>query len=239
MLLAVCLPLTLTWTAVAQPMTVHSFLDDSTLPAWQDVPAPDDDAPLYEPPPEPRYIPDGFYTRISGMSVEPLNDARFQLGGAPIDTELGFGITGAIGYRLIQIPVSFEIEYAYRHYETEEFLDPDTMRLGENQYNLHTITANVLYDVPNAFGPIGVYAGVGAGFRISELRFSTSNGMTDGDISGDGFFWQALGGVTVSVGRGTQFYGGVRYSNAGDVDGDVVQLDTESFSIEAGLRFFF
>jgi opacity protein-like surface antigen len=200
--------------------------------------------PYDEPPPsfaEPEAPPpSGFYVRGSGMWVDPQNDARLQDGSGTISTDDDFGLSLAIGYSDLALPLSFEVEYAYRQFETDDFIDPSTGFLADNRIAFHTISANLLFDQPSLIGPIGVYAGAGIGVNLSELRISTSgeSGST-AEVSGEGFFWQAMAGLTLSLDRQWQLYGGVRWADPGTFDDQAIRIDAETFNIEFGVRFYF
>lgn len=197
-----------------------------------------------DPPPsftEPeRRDPAGFYVRGSGMWVDPQDDARLRDGSGTVDTDDGYGLSFAVGYTDLSLPLSFEVEYAYRRFETEDFIDPSTGFLADNRISMHTISANLLLDKPNLIGPVGVYAGAGIGVHINELRISTSgeSGSTT-EVSGEGFFWQAMAGLTLSFDERWQLYGGVRWADGGTFDDEVLRVDTETFNIEFGVRFYF
>lgn len=180
------------------------------------------------------------YVRGSALLVRPQEDARFLLGGAPIETDDdSFGMTFAVGAHLPQAPVSVEVEYAFRRFATEDYLDPDTGRLGDTDFYSHTLAFNTLLDVPDLVGPAGFYAGAGVGFRLSSLSFSSGGGGSTTEIEGGEFFWQLMGGATVSLSDRLQLYGGVRWTDAGDVEDEVIRLGLESVDVEVGVRFFF
>jgi opacity protein-like surface antigen len=202
-------------------------------------PLPEDPAP----PPFISFDPNpphhGFYFRGSGLAVEPQDDARLIDGSGSVDTDDGYGLTIALGYRDLATPLCFEFEYAYRDIETDDYIDPNTMLLGDSEIDLHTLSANILFDQPDLIGPVGFYAGIGAGFHINKFRFSSSGGQSTTAIHGEGFFWQLMAGVTVSIGPQAQLYGGVRWSDADDLEEDALRLDGEFFEIEIGARIFF
>ncbi len=193
-----------------------------------------------EPLPE-RGWPDhvGFFFRVGGMSVDPQNAARFLNGSGEVDTNTGWGSSLAIGYRPPDSLFSIELEWMYRRFDTDDYVDPDSGFLGDNRFSTHTLTANLLIEKFDIVGPVGVYAGVGIGMRLSDAEFSSSGGTSETDVSGDGFFGQIMAGITVSLDQNIQAYGGVRWSDGGTIEDDTIRLDTESVSIEAGLRFFF
>ena len=180
------------------------------------------------------------YFRGSALLVQSQEDARFLLGGAPIETQdENFGMSFGFGVHLPQAPVSVEFEYAFRRFATEDYLDPDTGRLGDTDFFSHTLAFNTLLDTPDLIGPVGFYAGGGIGFRMSSLSFQSGGGSSSTQIEGGEFFWQLMGGATVSLSDQLQLYGGMRWTDAGSVEDDVIRLDLESVDVEIGLRFFF
>jgi opacity protein-like surface antigen len=179
------------------------------------------------------------YLRASGMLVSPSEDASFLDGSGTIGVDDGFGMTFAVGMHVPQAPISIEVEYAFRQFNTDDYLDPSTGRLGDTEFFSHTLALNGLLDTPDLIGPVGFYGGGGVGFRMSELSYSSGGGRSSTEIEGNEFFWQIMAGVTVSVSEQIQLYGGARWSDAGDVEDDVIRLDLESTDIEVGLRFFF
>jgi len=180
------------------------------------------------------------YVRGSGLLVQAQDDARFLLGGAPIETDDdNFGMSFAVGLHVPQAPVSVEFEYAFRRFTTEDYLDPDTGRLGDTEFYSHTLAFNTLLDAPDLIGPVGFYGGGGVGFRMSSLSYRSTGGTSSTEVEGSEFFWQLMGGATVSISDRAQLYGGMRWTDAGDVEDDVIRLDLESVDIEVGLRFFF
>ncbi|MCZ6837110.1 MAG: outer membrane beta-barrel protein, partial [Planctomycetota bacterium] len=209
-----------------------------------------DEFPDYEPPKydafgrTERKFMTGFYARLSGMSVDPQEDGRLVDGSGTVDTDDGWGLSIALGYTDLTKPLSFEIEYAYRRFDTDDYFDPDTMKLADNEVTLHTITGNVLFDAPRLIGPVGLYAGIGLGVRIEEFSYHSSGddderGSTT-EINGSGFFWQAMAGVTFAISPRTQLYGGVRYADGGELDdNDVLKIDSEMINIEFGIKFYF
>jgi opacity protein-like surface antigen len=189
-----------------------------------------------EPPPG----PSGYFFRATGAWYELQTDARFRDGSGPIGTEDGFGGSFAVGWRDLTRPIVFEVEYAFRQLETDDFIDPNTSLLADNQLDLHTISANLLFDAPNLLGPVGVYAGAGIGARISEarIRVGGESGTTT-RVSGEGLLVQAMAGITVTIDRQWQAHAGVRWSDGGTIDGDLLRYDTESLAFEVGFRLFF
>lgn len=183
--------------------------------------------------------PKGYYFRIGAMSVEPQEDAQFLIGGAVIETDTGAGGLAAIGYHFPQSPFSLEMEYSFRRFDTDDYLDPGSGLLGDNRTDMHVFAVNLLIDKSNILGPLGIYAGGGIGFRISEFQYSSSGGSSESNIHSDGGFGQVMAGLTFSIDRSIQVYGGMRWSDGGAIENDLIRLETESVNIEFGLRFFF
>lgn len=175
----------------------------------------------------------GFLFRLGGMVLEPQNDG-YRRTGEPITFDTGGGVSIASGYRFVGMPLTVELEYAYRTADaTDRRFDRDA------DIDLHTITGNLTYDACDLLGPVGVYAGLGAGIRIQELHYSSIDGRSTTQISGTSFFWQARAGLTVSLGDRAQLYGGVIWADAGDIDENDVYVETEMLGAEFGFRFFF
>lgn len=175
----------------------------------------------------------GMYFRASGLVVDQLNDVRDLSTGAQIGFDPGFGLTLAGGYRDLQYPIAFEVEYAYRQV--------DAIDDSDGRYTVSTLTANVLFDASDILGPVGVYAGGGLGITIDEVRASSGTAGGTLEINSNRFFWQLMGGVTVSVSHAVQLYAGARYTNAGtyeDDDGDF-RWHSDAVNGEFGIRIFF
>lgn len=175
----------------------------------------------------------GYYFRGGGMILEQQNDGR-QANGDPIEFNTGGGFSLALGYRLGgDVPISVEGEYAYRH------ADADSAGGGDGSIKLHSLTFNVMLDLPDLIGPVGFYAGMGLGIRIDKFAFSSSSGNATAGISGDGFFWQARGGLTISITPRTQLYAGVIWADGGTSDSITQSVDVEMVGAEFGFRLFF
>jgi len=190
--------------------------------------------------PEPPDGPTGFFVRATGGWFELQDDARRRDGSGSLDTDDGLGGSIAVGYRDLSRPIVFEFEYAFRDVETEDFLDPVSNLLADNQLDIHSLSANIMFDAPNLLGPVGVYAGAGIGARLSEARIRV--GGEDGSITkarGEDLLVQAMAGITVSLDPQWQLHAGVRWSDGGTIDEGAVRYDTEAFAIEVGFRLYF
>lgn len=184
--------------------------------------------------------PTGFFVRATGGWFELQDDARRRDGSGSLDTDDGLGGSLAVGYRDLTRPIVFEIEYAFRDVETEDYLDPVSNLLADNQLDIHSLSANLMFDAPNLFGPVGLYAGAGLGVRISEARIRL--GGEDGSVTrlqGEDLLVQAMAGITVSLDPEWQLHAGVRWSDGGTIDEGAVRYDTEAFAIEVGFRLYF
>jgi len=191
---------------------------------------------------EPPDHPTGFYFRATGGWFDPQSDALRRDGSGPVDTDDGFGGSLAIGWRDLTKPIAFEFEYGFRQVETDVFVDPDTMLLADNELDLHTLSLNLMLDAPNLVGPVGLYAGGGIGARLGEVRIRTIDVEEDDPtttVSGEGFLWQLMAGVTVEVAPNAQLHAGVRWSDGGTIDEGPLRYDTEALGIEVGFRLFF
>lgn len=171
----------------------------------------------------------GLYFRASGLVVDQLNDVQNTDTGDTAEFNTGGGFTLAIGYRDFQVPLAFEFEYAFRSADTS----------GDGSVNLNTIGANILFDASDLIGPIGFYAGGGIGVQIDYLRVVSVGGSTSVGINGSGFFYQAMGGVSVSLSDRFQLYSGVRWVDGGIVSEDPYRLNSQSVNYEIGLKYFF
>ena len=194
----------------------------------------------------------GLFVRASGLVIDAQNDGAFSDDvlddPADVDFDTGGGFSVGLGYRYYPAPISLEVEYAFR-YVPGEVRDALGRRIDDTNISAHTIGANLVFDADDVVGPIGVYAGVGVGVRISELRISTNTIPGDDDdddfprstteASGNGFFWQAQAGLTFSIDQQTQLYAGVRWVDLGRLDEDGVDVDAELLNIEFGLRYYF
>lgn len=173
----------------------------------------------------------GMYVRVSGLVVDQLNDIRNLDTGEQISFDTGGGFSLAGGYRDLQFPVAFELEYAFRRVNADDNQD--------TRYNLSTLTANVLFDASDILGPVGVYAGGGLGITIDQVRIESGTGGGSVQISSNRFFWQVMAGVTLSVHKTTQLYAGIRFTDAGTYEEEQFRWHSEALNYEFGLRFFF
>lgn len=178
---------------------------------------------------------EAYYIRFSGLITEPQNDGRSSDTGEPIGFDTGGGISLGIGYTFPDAPVAIEVEWTYREFDVESV----GALSADGDISLNTIAANLLLDQANIIGPVGAYAGLGAGVRINRFKFSSSSGQSELKVDGDGFYWQAMAGLTVSLGERTQVFGGVRWSDAGTIDDDGLKADTETLDYEIGIRLLF
>ncbi|MBB6428488.1 opacity family porin [Algisphaera agarilytica] len=181
----------------------------------------------------------GYYFRGSLMGVEPTNDVRARSDGQRVDTDDGFGLTAAAGFKMDYLPLAWEFEYMFRRFSHDSYTDPVAGFVSDNDVSLHTFAINVLYDQSNLLGPVGVYAGGGVGFRLSSFSFSSGSGGSESSISGDGLFIQAMAGVTVTIDPNLQLYGGVRYTDSGKIRNEFLEVDTAAVGGEIGLRVYF
>ncbi len=183
----------------------------------------------FSPPPH-----SGYFVRVSGLVLDPVGSGMAIPSGDPVDLNIGGGVSAAIGYRFPGAPLTFEFEYAYR------YLDADgTGGMNDGSVSLNTLSWNAMFDYPDLIGPVGVYAGGGIGFNISSFSFRSSGGAGSAAIDGTGFFWQAMAGVTVSVHPQAQILAGIRWSDAGDMGDDTLEIDGEMLNYEIGFRIFF
>jgi opacity protein-like surface antigen len=178
---------------------------------------------------------EAYYIRFSGLITEPQNDGRSLDSGEPIGFDTGGGVSLGIGYTFYDAPVAIELEWTYREFDVESVGSLS----ADGDISLNTIAANLLLDQANIIGPVGAYAGLGAGVRINQFKFSSSSGQSELKVDGDGFYWQAMAGLTVSLGERTQLFGGVRWSDAGTIDDNDLSVDTETLDYEIGIRLFF
>lgn len=209
---------------------------------------PDDD---YYGEPEPTFLnpfPEarraGVYGRVAGLIVEQQEDGHLFEDGrrSEVTFDRGFGFLAAIGHKFGDVPLSLEIEYAYRNITIDEAIaDDGARRSASGDLDLHTFSANILLDAPDLISVFGVYAGAGVGIVASELAVKSRSGDTDVAVTSEDIFLQAMAGVTVSVSRTLQLYGGVRWMNAGSIEqeGGDLAVDVEIVAAELGLRMFF
>lgn len=186
----------------------------------------------------------GVYGRVGGLLVEQQEDGTLLEDGerSGVTFDRGYGFVGAIGHHFGDVPISFEVEYAYRNITTDEAIAADgTRRPASGDLDLHTFSLNLLLDAPDLVSVFGVYAGAGVGLVASELRVKSRSGDTDVAITSEDVFLQAMAGVTVSVSRSLQLYGGLRWSTAGSIEqeGGALSVDAEMVAAEVGLRMFF
>lgn len=191
----------------------------------------------------------GLFVRASGLVIDPQNDGTYSddmlADTAEVDFDTGGGFSVALGYRYYPVPVSLEVEYAFR-YVPGDVVDVLGNRLDSTNISAHTIGANVVFDAEDVLGPVGFYAGAGIGVRISELSISTNtigdpepSPRSTAEASGNGFFWQAMAGITFSIDQQTQLYAGVRWVDLNDLDDDGIDVDAEQLNYEFGLRYWF
>lgn len=211
----------------------------------------------YDAPPSNQYA-GHYYFRASLLVIESQNDGTLNDADNRIDSlispsiddtgEIGFddgiGVTAAIGFHFDESPLSIEVEYAYHRIDADDYSDSANSLGADGRISLHTFAVNLLFDYPDLVGPVGLYAGGGLGFRISRFKLTSISNEdigheTEVEVDSDGFFWQAMAGATVSVGRSTQLYGGVRWTDAGVIENDRIEVDAQMVNLEFGLRVFF
>jgi len=178
---------------------------------------------------------EAYYIRLSGLVTEPQNDGRSLDTMEPIGFDTGGGISFGIGYTFADAPVAVEVEWTYREFDVESVGSLS----ADGDISMNTIAANLLLDQANIIGPVGAYAGLGAGVRVNRFKFSSTTGQSELKVDGEGFYWQAMAGLTVSLGERTQLFGGVRWSDAGTIEDDGISADTESLDYEIGIRLLF
>lgn len=192
-------------------------------------PAPVDPVVAWGPPPHSEY-----YFRVSGLVLDPQGDGMVLPGGDPVELDVGGGVSFAFGYRFPGAPFSLEFEYAYRYLDADGLTGAD-----DGDVSVHSLVWNALFDYPDLIGPVGVYAGAGIGFNINQFAFASSGGQGSAAVDGAGFFWQAMAGVTISVHPRAQILGGIRWSDAGEIEDDSLRVDSDMINYELGIRFFF
>lgn len=185
----------------------------------------------------------GVYGRIGGLVIEPQENGRLEEGGevSEVTFDRGYGFNAAIGHHFGDVPVSLEVEYAYRNIATDEVLSPGGPRIADGDLDLHTFSLNLLLDAPDLISIVGVYAGGGVGIVASEMAVRSRSGRAAVAVRSEDVFLQAMAGLTVSVGYSAQLYGGLRWSTAGRIEDerDMLSVDTEMVAAEFGLRYFF
>ena len=199
-----------------------------------------------------------FYIRGSGVYTEP-DDAKFDDVDGRVGTALGgidfsgglenlsfdddWGYTIAIGQKFGALPLAIELEYGYS--------SPDVTTLSSiagplevmGEYETHSLSVNAVLDFPSVFGPVGFYAGAGAGVAISTFDVTTIDGSSvSGIITDDpeaAFRWQAMAGVSVTFAKTFQLYGGVRYSDLAELDFGEIEARQDDFDFEIGVKIYF
>ena len=184
----------------------------------------------------------GLRDRTPGGSIEAaLVGAGLPSSGWDLQSDTGFGLTLAAGYRLEDSPLSFELEYSYRSADFTSIVAGDLAASAVGDGQTHALMFNVIGDWALGNSPVGVYAGLGAGIADTRVELRSVDGVdtlldSDSDTT---FAWQAMAGLTVSLGSRSQLYGGIRYFDAGDVDFEALGGENASFNYEVGIRFFF
>ncbi len=201
--------------------------------------------------------PNGWYVRASGMVVDQ-QDARLRdrtpgqvieaaavSAGLPatgweLESDTGFGLTVATGYRFENSPLSLELEYSYRSADFDRIAIGDSAA-AEGEGDVHALMLNVMADWKLGFGRLGAYVGGGVGLARTSGDLDAIDGVglpieSDSDTT---FAWQAMAGLTWTLTERSQLYGGIRYFDAGDVDFELLGSENASFNYELGLRFFF
>lgn len=186
----------------------------------------------------------GVYGRIAGLVVEQQEDGFLFEDGerSQVTFDRGYGFLAAMGHKFGDVPLSLEIEYAYRNITIDEAIAPDgSRRSASGDLDLHTFSANILLDAPDLISVFGVYAGGGVGIVASELAAQSRSGEAKLAVTSEDIFLQVMAGVTVSVSRQLQLYGGMRWATAGSIEqeGGDLSVDAEVVSAEFGLRMFF
>ena len=162
------------------------------------------------------------------------------LGNAKIDNDTGFGVGGALGYRL---PFgmgpwnAFRVEAEYHHEEA----DHNNISYAGNTFNLDgkskvdAAMANLYYDFATGLGSLKPYIGGGVGYANVDA------GQADDDV----FAYQGMVGLGYAPETlpFTEFTLGYRYFGTSDpkfnVSGLNVKSSYDSHNIELGAKFNF
>ena len=163
-------------------------------------------------------------------------DAKTALGNGRINNDTGFGVGGALGYRLPMAP-GLRAEAEYHHEES----DHNNVAFGGGTFNLNGKTkvdaamANLYYDLAYNYAGIKPYLGAGIGYANVDA------GPADDDV----FAYQGMVGLGYAPEMlpFTEFTLGYRYFGTTDpkfnVSGLNVKSSYDSHNIELGAKFNF
>jgi opacity protein-like surface antigen len=198
--------------------------------------------PPPEAPPQPVYVPGGWYLGLGG-GWDGQNNINWQdtLGySGSFKTNSNAIAIGSIGYRLPQLPLRFEFEGGYAWHSLSSVSENGATAPASGHSNLGSALFNAIYDIPVApRWAISLGAGAGAGFSEQTIRSPFI-----GSLNKTGFMWQGIGGVSYAVAPNVDLFVDYRYRDAqteGNVNvaGDIVHIHGISENaVLAGFRWY-
>ena len=189
----------------------------------------------------------GFYIRASGLFVQPSDSSFFDPLPSPgrdidvaFDESLGFSL--AFGSRFEPMPISVEIEWTWSDTDVDNVRANGVRIPARGDLTTSFVGFNVLYEETDLWGPVGFYAGGGVGFSFSEFSLRTEDGDTDVTARAngeDGLALRLMAGLSFELAEDIDLITGIRFTKIDDIEAFGFDIDTESFDIEVGLRFWF
>jgi len=190
----------------------------------------------------------GWYASITPAVVLGYSlDGDVIVGGVPtdaeIDTESGFGVSGAVGYQFDE-NFQAEFEVAYNRNEADSIETALASSALTGNFQLFTFMVNGYYNIPTET-PFTPYVGAGVGAGISEANDVSAPAVNVNlDGSATSFVFQVKTGVNYEVTDTLSAFLGYRlYGLPGvNVDSGVTEFDVDTtliHSIQLGARYLF
>lgn len=171
----------------------------------------------------------GGYSYLNGNESTPYSGTSVVGVTSEIEYDAGPTFGGALGWSW-GTGLRTELEYAYHTNDIGD-VDPGTAGVDGGDITLHTVMANVLYDLPLDWY-VRPYAGVGVGVgAIDYSNVSNLGGFTIDD-SDTGLAWQGIAGLSIPI--TPRFSASLEYRWVATED---FQLDTTSAGVNSQLGY--
>jgi len=175
----------------------------------------------------------GWYGSVSGQAIEmPDQDVTFSgVGTAKVDSDLGYGLTGAVGYSY-NSNARVEAELGYKNHDDVTASAGGVTSTGE--YEIWSAMLNGYYDFDQG-ADVNWTPYVGAGIGMAQLD--------DGNFDDEAFAYQLMLGVNYNTSQTSQWFLGYRYFGTDDfeftVSGTPTEATYDAHIFEIGYRFHF
>lgn len=180
---------------------------------------------------------------VLGIAVPPVEIAPVDIS---VDTNFGYGVSGAVGYQFEDARVELEAGYNSNSVDGVS-VDGNAIADADGRFETLSLGVNAYYDIPTQ-SPWRPYVGVGGG--IAKLVADDVSvdipivGEATLDDSGLGFIFQAQAGVAYDFSESTSAFVGYRIQGVPGTQFTVEGVDAEANtvfinSLQAGARVRF